>query len=472
LARNFWNRRITPVHHSSRALLLAAVGCVCASLAACGDDTGDGPAVNIHSGARLGWDQKAASVEQLRALTYKLYIDQGVSFLRNFSCEPLPGSAGFPCSGELPPMSPGRHSLELTSILSDQESSHSTKLIVNVTTAASVSTMSAGPPSRATDAPSATLASTACVGRGTVCYEVQRAASGLESATALTSARDGALFFVEGERQVRIIDNDVLAVGPALVADTGSRIVGLAVDDRDPTTRFVFVAWTATTRDSQVVVNVTRYRELQHVLGEGAQIVTGLPFKDGAFAPLAIGSDGLLYLALPSSTAAGSAARSTERGLVLRVTRDGFAPPGSAQVSPAYVQGGAWPTSLTAAGSRTVWSAGRAENGSPEIVAITETSAAAAALLLQLPATSQAVRSTGSVPDPVVSLAAANVLMASDGHLFQSVNSDRSPLTFQEIGVEPGSTVLSVVARPDRSMYVSILRPDEQAATILRLRLP
>src|SRR6185503_7688155 len=104
---------------------------------------------------------------------------------------------------------------------------------------------------------------------------VQVVASGLASATTFAATRDGTVFFVENEQRVRIISDGVLIAEPALVAARGSRIVGIAVDDRSDTARSVFVAWTDNTRSAGTVVNVTRFRDLQNVLGEGAQIATG-----------------------------------------------------------------------------------------------------------------------------------------------------------------------------------------------------
>jgi hypothetical protein len=104
----------------------------------------------------------------------------------------------------------------------------------------------------------------------------------------------------------------VLVDWPALESPLDSQIVGLAIDGDFAHTRHVFVAFAVPGPDNAPSLTVTRYRELEGVLGEAAPLVTGLAVTPGAPAPLAVDRRGFLYVSQPSS--------------VLRFTTEGFVP--------------------------------------------------------------------------------------------------------------------------------------------------
>jgi glucose/arabinose dehydrogenase len=307
---------------------------------------------------------------------------------------------------------------------------------------------------------------TACGPTG--CYQAQVVAAGLVSATSLAATRDRTLFFIEADRQIRVIANDSLLGDPALVAVDGSRIVGLAVDDGSDGVPSVFVSWTETTPAGRTVVNVTRYRALQNVLGQAAQILTGLPFTEGAFAPLTVSGDGLLYVALPAAEDSSALRRATT-GVVMRVTRDGFTPSSVAQASPVHVAADAWPTSLSADRLKTVWSAGRAEDGTRVIAAIDATAPRVAPLSVDGLASAPLVRP--ALPDPVLSVKdGTNIAMAAEGQLFVGQPAN-GKITVENIVVNGGSRVQGIVQVPDGSLYVSVSTA-ERSVTVVRLRRP
>jgi hypothetical protein len=160
--------------------------------------------------------------------------------------------------------------------------------------------------------------------------------------------------------------------------------VGLAVDVSFLSSRSVFVAWTSDSADG-VTLNVTRYRELDNVLAEGATIVTGLPFQDGLRAPLAVDGDGLLYVAVPSTTSTPAS--------ILRFTRDGFTPRSNPAISPRIADGFARPSDLAIdPATKRIWMSGE-DPGRPYSVA---TSASADALMNRI------------TPEPVLGRVAAN----------------------------------------------------------------
>lgn len=459
MTRNFLNRHTQNLSPPLRALVLTAVACASVAASACGPSDDQEP-VPIHDGARLTWDQQASSVSQVRALTFRLYVDGNVSSLQSVACNDVSAAAGFTCSGTLPPMGPGRHVLELSSVLDGQESARSARFIVSLSSTSAVSSA----PGVSDSSQLADASETVCSTQSRSCYDAQVVASMLASATIFAAARDGRVFFIEHEQQVRIISDGVLIAEPALVASRGSRIVGIAVDDHGDAARSIFVAWTENARPAGTVVNITRFREFRNVLGEGAQIATGLPFKDGAFAPLAVGSDGLIYIALPASTDQSSA------GVVMRITRDGLAPPGSAAASPSYVINSRWPTSLSVEASGGIWAGGRTSDDAIEIAKIDESRPIRTALTMDL---LRSLDQDVAIPDPVLSAGTdGSVLIASNGRLFRGLTSNDGRLTLDEISVGNGAKVQAVVQSADGSIYVSITAPDQAGGTVLRLRQP
>ena len=462
MTRNFWSKRIAS---TSREWAHVSVTCALIATVACGGDSNKEPApIPIHGGEKLAWDQPAASLQDLRALTFTLYLDGGVSSLTNPSCADQPGAAGFSCSGGLPVMSPGRHVLELTSVLNGAESPRSSRLIVSLSSTAAVS-------SPLSDSKRLNTLPTACIGGADACQQVRVVAAGLASPTMLVASRNDKVFFVDDEKQIRVIADDVLSREPAMVAAPGSRIVGLAVENRDTATPSVFVAWTEAKQPNQTVVNVTRYREVQGLLGEGAQIVTGLPLPEGAFTPLAVGDDGLLYMAVPAPTGG-------PEGTILRFTLDGFTPPGSPQSSPLFAPGSVRPTTLANGSPTAIWSAGRRQDSSAEIATIDLTVPSPAPRSLQM--SDSTVGPDGRVPlrqfvssspDPVISpTSSSHVLVVTDGHLYFGDRSGGEYLVLNQVEFDPEPTVLGVVQTATGAIYVSVVPDGRQAGAIWRLR--
>jgi glucose/arabinose dehydrogenase len=175
------------------------------------------------------------------------------------------------------------------------------------------------------------------------CHPTQVVAVVPGRALHLSPTPDGRLLFVEAGRRVRVFGTGGLIELPALeVGRSADRIVGLAVDHAFEQTRSVFVAWTRRVTSGEETLSVTRYRELQGVLAQGATIVTGLPLRAGAEAPLVVDGSGLVYVALPSN---GNDPR-PGTGLVLRYTRDGLTPSQNLRASPVMAYGFSRPTGL------------------------------------------------------------------------------------------------------------------------------
>jgi glucose/arabinose dehydrogenase len=248
-------------------------------------------------------------------------------------------------------MTSGRHQIALTSILANVESARSAAITITITASTTESTTPGDGSDK--ESGSGSSPSTVCFDNPRECYSAHVIARGLRDAAALTALPDGRLLFIENGSHVRVIADDVLLSAPALTSSSDARLLSLAVDTSSSDTTSVFVAWTEAGADGRPHLNITRYREVAGTLGEGATIVTGLPFAEGGSAPLAVDSRGLLYVAVPATTADG-------HGVVLRFTRDGFVPEVNWRGLPVFSSGYALPTSLAIdVNHDRLWLAGR-----------------------------------------------------------------------------------------------------------------
>jgi hypothetical protein len=122
----------------AQAFALCVAGLCVAGLTACGarHETGNERAkpTAITGGERLAWTQKADSIGSLRALTFRLYVDGKSSAFSDVRCSDTPTNDGYECSGVLPRMTAGRHSLEIISVVKGIESPRSSPIIVVVDT--------------------------------------------------------------------------------------------------------------------------------------------------------------------------------------------------------------------------------------------------------------------------------------------------------------------------------------------------
>jgi hypothetical protein len=326
------------------ALVIALATC---AVACGGDDSNSNSNADptpIRGGERLGWSQAASSVQSLRSLTFKLYVDGTVSDFADTRCNEVSSAGGYECSGRVPGMSSGRHVLELSSVLNGVESPRSGPLAVQFTPGQTTTP----PAPRANPAPAGKATASCAPTRGE-CYDVRVLAADLNDPTDLTPTPDGRLFFVEGGKYVRVIHEGALLSDPALAfsSDPPSRIVGLAADTAFDRTHTFFVAWAEATFTGATHLNITRYREVNNSFGEGAQIVTGLAIPADAAVPLSVDADGLLYVALPGGVESPSASEQTPfGGVVLRFDRDGLTPRANPSASPMVSMGYTQPTAL------------------------------------------------------------------------------------------------------------------------------
>jgi hypothetical protein len=298
-------------------------------------------------GERLVWDQGAPSAAAVRRYTFRLYVNGDSAGLADARCGDPRTSAGYECSGLLPRLNAGRHVLELTTVDEGRESSRSAGLVVTVPDAGAVAAETSTGQSWAAASDQARGA--LCLDAANAeCYETRLIAAGGQPVSALVSTADNRILFVEGERVVRVIENDHLLRQPALVHDDrpGARLVSLAVAPDFERSRLVYVGSIEPSRSGARELRVTRYREVAGVLGQGATVVTGLPIpSDGFVAPIAVDDEGLLYVALPGADVGTRETAAFARS-ILRFNPDGSVARGNPTPSPVLARGYARPASL------------------------------------------------------------------------------------------------------------------------------
>ncbi len=284
----------------------------------------------IRGTERLGWDQRAADTAELALFRYAVYADGARSEISEVSCGSSAGANGFACSGRLPAMSPGQHTLELAAFILDGgntlESSKSAPLRVNLTS--SLTGLRAG----------SLRPGTAGTTSDGVPLHLDVVLDNLDEPSDIAFAPDGRLFVAERDGVVRVVDlrRGVQSASeveqPAASRERGVEILALALDREFDRTGHLFAAQvTRVSRDggpARDAFTIVRYREVNGTLGERMVLLHGIPARaDRAAAALVIGPDAKLYVALDDGGDAGSVEDvASLNGKLLRLNRDGTTP--------------------------------------------------------------------------------------------------------------------------------------------------
>jgi glucose/arabinose dehydrogenase len=325
-----------------RRLILTVSGC--AAIAACGSKTAPAPpstepppvGERIIGTERLGWDELAADAADLATIRYAIYVDGARSELADAACATPPAAAGFACSGRLPTMSAGAHTLELAAFILDGttvlESARSSVLQVIVTGTTTTSAASKAVWQ------SGSIVTT----KDNTRLRLDLVADGLDDPTDLAFAPDGRIFVAERSGRVRVVRDGRLQPQPALALDDvstagGGGLLSLALDPRFERTRFVYAVYTAPSRSGGTMFVLARFREAADTLADRAIFLDDIPASPTrAAASVRFGGDGKLYAAFDDGgnpRLAGDLA--SFNGKVLRMNADGSTPDDQA-ASPVY----------------------------------------------------------------------------------------------------------------------------------------
>ena len=322
-----------------------------------------GGAQSIRGNERIGWDQQAASNAELSNFRYAIYVDGNRGELPDVTCASSAGNAGFACSGRLPGLSPGQHTLELASYVvvdgNISESPKSGPLRVNVTSSATAPVPSTASSTSSAESRSSSSESTSLSGLASI----QTTVEGLNDPVDFAFAADGRMFVAEASGAIRIVKNRQIDPVPALVLDDyvaepdARRAVSLALHPDFAATGFVYVLHGSEGRGGESVFRLSRYRESGGVLGERAVLLDEIPHATRAGSgSVRFGPDRQLYVALDDGddpARVGSAG--TYNGKVLRLNDDGSTPGDQPAGAPILTTGLGSPCALDWDASGALW---------------------------------------------------------------------------------------------------------------------
>ena len=322
---------------------------------------------------RIGWAQEASSVTELATVGFAVYVDDARSPLTEVSCASTRTAEGYACSGRLPLMSSGLHTLSLVAFALDEpslESGRSAVLRVNVTTGAT----SAGAIGTSGSWQRTGSSVEDMVTSDGVRLRATLAASDIGRPLDLSRTPDGGWYVIEtgaseppetrdaapqtvGLRIRTIRDGKAAAPAAGEIADAiavgtgGEPVAALAVDPDYAKSGYVFVAYSGPEGVRLVRFRVSRERFVDRVI-----LMDRLPLSPvRPTVALRFGPDRHLYLATDDGgepEAAGDLGSFS--GKVLRLTADGTTPRDQRGLTPVYAislhapRGLAWsrPTAL------------------------------------------------------------------------------------------------------------------------------
>jgi hypothetical protein len=300
----------------------------------------------------------------------------------------------------------------------------------------------------------------------------------LRPVTAMAPTSDGRLLFVEDGRRVRMVADGVLLERPALAVDgEESRLTGLAVDPAVTASRAVFAAVTSRSRDGWEST-VIRYRELNHVLGEGAAVIAGLPMPPSHESPIAIDSSGHVYVALPAIEEP-SGSRVAYNGFVLKFNGDGTVPVGARGGSPVVAYGYGSPTSLAWSSGSTggIWLSGADARAASPLARVAAGQGTVAGTDWPAVPLIASIR-TGEARNAVVSALAGDpregIWVASGTRVTRGIPAEKNGggLSWSSIDLAPSRQIVTIAAGPRSDVYVAVRdasSPDAASFAILHL---
>ena len=276
---------------------------------------------------RIGWDEQAGSSEELATFRHLIYVDGTGSDIQDVTCASTAGPAGFSCTGRLPAMTAGQHSLALSAYINsggtrlESPRSASFPVLVVAQTTSTASTSS----------------STLRTADG-VELRANVVAEGLEEPTDLTVAPDGRIYIAERPGRIRVFRAGRLMPAPALTlgdATTaeGHGLLALTLDPKFDQNHFLYGIYT-----TAAGFRLARFRAVGDTLGDRAILMDAVPAAvRRPAATLRFGPDAKLYVGYDNL---GQAARSGDlgsfNGKILRLNPDGTTPSDQRSGNPVY----------------------------------------------------------------------------------------------------------------------------------------
>lgn len=345
----------------SRTLLLLSL----LTAAACGGGDGDSPPSSpppsgsgdtITGRERFGWSQ-AGSASDAAILQFAVYVDGARRVLEGASCNP--GGTSLECSAPLPPMTAGRHTLELAAFYvtgdTTLEGPKSTPLQVNIAgvTAGASDILSAAPPPPESGPVLSSDGS-----------ELAAEILAADLLDPVDVAVDGAgrTFVAERAGGIRILGRDRETTSGdrtddlSSERDVGAVVLSLTLAPDFDESRFVYVLKAIPDAEASRLM-VVRYREVEGRFGQAAVIASAALAGADPAGVIRFGPDGALYVGLGSRTAEADLQRpSLDGGRILRLTADGRTPRDNPGASPTYSSGHRDPSGLVWLGPQgTLW---------------------------------------------------------------------------------------------------------------------
>jgi glucose/arabinose dehydrogenase len=329
-------------------------------LAGCGGSTQPPPSSpppsnggdTITGRERFGWSQAAENAADLAFLRYALYVDGTRRVVEGETCQATGSPTAFDCSAPLPALTPGVHTLELASFItqgdSTFESPRSTTLrvtVAGVTAPVSDPDVQSGP----------------LVSSDGLRLRADVVARGLTDPVDVAAAADGRLLVAERDNRVWILTPGGTAPAEPLArlrlpAERGATtLASIAIGADFVETRAVYVAYAAH-QDDGSVLRVARFRESGGGLGQAA-VIASYPIARETTAIVRVAPDGVLYVGIGAGEDGEAAqAPSSPRGKILRLRDDGSTPDDNPWSSPLFSLGHRDPRGLAwSAGSRLPW---------------------------------------------------------------------------------------------------------------------
>jgi glucose/arabinose dehydrogenase len=311
---------------------------------------------------RIGWDQVAASASELATLRYAIYVDGTRTEITDVSCAATAGPAGFACSGRLPPMSNGTHTLEIASFREAGglvESSRSAPLRVTVAGAEA-------PPGAA-----GLIAGEVVVTDDGVRLTAEPLLTGLDEPTDIQVAADGRIFIVDDRGRLHIVSDrsalEVLQLQETL-GHGGLLSIALAPDFSSSGHIYVLAGMAGAEGNA---FRVLRYRAAEGTLVDRMVVLPDVPASAHPAGRLRFGPDGRLYVAFDNGDSDERAVRLADwSGKILRFEPDGRTPADQPAASPVLWSGVRVPRGMAWAADGTLWTAEDGVDGVERLRAI------------------------------------------------------------------------------------------------------